>query len=341
MNRLRFSTVLCLCVVAATAVMAQQPTAADREMMKTWGMTLNVDKLTDQKVFTATATAHVSGPSSPSYQLILRCVVGKDRDVSLATFDDADEPRVIPFVTDIEETGAAHYEAGIRIPQIVVSISRAIRYRMDSRPAERAQLVSPEEYSNVGRIVLGYSAGANLFANLLGIDMFSKSGLPTTRLIVADVFPDETVEFSFSTLTPDARSAIQKACFAADDAGVASEAAASADVAAEAAAAAVLRAHGLVGPVRVGNDIKAPQKTQDVKPAYPAMAAASRVQGVVIIEAVIGPSGKVLEAKVVRSIPLLDAAALEAVRQWEYTPTLLDGVAVPVIMTVTVNFSLQ
>jgi protein TonB len=61
----------------------------------------------------------------------------------------------------------------------------------------------------------------------------------------------------------------------------------------------------------------------------------------VIIEAIIGPDGRVQEAKVLRSIPLLDAAALDAVRQWQFTPTLLNGVPVPVIMTVTVNFTLQ
>jgi protein TonB len=61
----------------------------------------------------------------------------------------------------------------------------------------------------------------------------------------------------------------------------------------------------------------------------------------VIIEATIGPSGKVADAKVLRSIPLLDNAALDAVRQWVFTPTLLNGVPVPVIMTVTVQFTLQ
>ena len=49
----------------------------------------------------------------------------------------------------------------------------------------------------------------------------------------------------------------------------------------------------------------------------------------------------VQDVKVLRSIPLLDAAAIEAVKQWQYTPTLLNGVPVPVIMTVTVNFTLQ
>lgn len=94
-------------------------------------------------------------------------------------------------------------------------------------------------------------------------------------------------------------------------------------------------------PVRVGGNIKQPTKTKDVKPVYPPIAQSARVQGVVIIEATIGPDGRVKEAKVLRSIPLLDQAALDAVKQWQFTPTLLNGVPVPVIMTVTVNFTLQ
>jgi protein TonB len=93
--------------------------------------------------------------------------------------------------------------------------------------------------------------------------------------------------------------------------------------------------------VRVGGNIKPPTQLKRVNPTYPPIAQSARVQGVVIIEAVIGPNGMVTEAKVLRSIPLLDSAALEAVKQWQYTPTLLNGVPVPVIMTVTVNFTLQ
>ena len=77
-----------------------------------------------------------------------------------------------------------------------------------------------------------------------------------------------------------------------------------------------------------------------VAPVYPLIAQSARVQGVVILEAVIGVDGKVVDAKVLRSIPLLDQAALDAVRKWEYAPTLLNGAAVPVVMTVTVTFTL-
>ena len=103
--------------------------------------------------------------------------------------------------------------------------------------------------------------------------------------------------------------------------------------------AAAARAKAEIAPVRVGGQVRAPKKLKDVKPVYPAIAQSARVAGVVTIEATIGPDGKVIDAKVVRSIPLLDQAALDAVRQWEYTPTLLNGVPVPVLVTVTINFA--
>jgi protein TonB len=95
-----------------------------------------------------------------------------------------------------------------------------------------------------------------------------------------------------------------------------------------------------VTPVRVGGNIKEPRKLKHVDPEYPLLAKQARVKGIVVIEAVIGADGRVKDAKVLRSVALLDAPALAAVRQWVYTPTLYNGVPVPVIMTVTVRFSL-
>jgi protein TonB len=94
-------------------------------------------------------------------------------------------------------------------------------------------------------------------------------------------------------------------------------------------------------PLRVGGAIAEPRKTRNVSPAYPAQAIAARVQGVVVLECTISPEGKVVAVKTLRGVPLLDEAAIEAVRQWEYAPTLLNGVPVPVIMTVTVKFKLS
>ena len=93
--------------------------------------------------------------------------------------------------------------------------------------------------------------------------------------------------------------------------------------------------------VRPGGDIKDPRKIHDVRPIYPAVAMAAKVEGMVIIEATISREGHVTDAHVIRSQPLLDQAALDAVRQWKFTPTTLNGVPVEVIMTVTVNFTLR
>jgi protein TonB len=94
-------------------------------------------------------------------------------------------------------------------------------------------------------------------------------------------------------------------------------------------------------PRRIGGDIRPPAKLKDVSPVYPPIAASAHVQGAVIIEATIDGSGRITQTKIVRSIPLLDQAAVDAVRQWIFAPTLVDGRAVPVIMTVTVNFTLS
>ncbi len=95
------------------------------------------------------------------------------------------------------------------------------------------------------------------------------------------------------------------------------------------------------GALRVGGNIKTPTKVRDVRPVYPPDAQAAHVSGVVIVEARIGADGGVENARILRSIPLLDQAALDAVMQWRFVPTLLNGNPVPVIMTVTVNFALS
>ena len=94
-------------------------------------------------------------------------------------------------------------------------------------------------------------------------------------------------------------------------------------------------------PVRVGSVIQPPKKVVHVAPVYPALALAARKEGVVILEAVLDEAGGVRDVRVLRSETLLDQAAIDAVRQWRFTPTLLNGQPVPVVMTVTVAFNLQ
>jgi len=91
----------------------------------------------------------------------------------------------------------------------------------------------------------------------------------------------------------------------------------------------------------VGGDIRPPKKVTDVAPVYPPLARAARVEGIVILEAVIGEDGGVRDVRVLRSVQLLDEAAKDAVRQWRFTPTLLNGEPVPVVMTITVAFKLR
>jgi TonB family protein len=89
-----------------------------------------------------------------------------------------------------------------------------------------------------------------------------------------------------------------------------------------------------------GSAIRPPVKTKHVNPVYPAAARDRKITGVVILEARIEPDGRILDARVLRSIPELDDAALDAVRQWEFTPTVVNGVPAPVTMTMTIQFSL-
>lgn len=93
-------------------------------------------------------------------------------------------------------------------------------------------------------------------------------------------------------------------------------------------------------PLRVGGLVRMPQKVHHVAPVYPAMAQSAHVTGTVILEALITEDGSVGDVKVLRSVTLLDSAALEAVRQWRYTPTLLNGVPVKIIVVVTIAFTL-
>jgi protein TonB len=95
------------------------------------------------------------------------------------------------------------------------------------------------------------------------------------------------------------------------------------------------------GPLRVGGVVKPPTRIVYVPPTYPPIALASRTEGYVILEATIGEDGTVRDLRVLRSSPLLDDAAREAVRQWRFTPTLLNGQPVSVLMTVTVTFNLN
>jgi protein TonB len=97
---------------------------------------------------------------------------------------------------------------------------------------------------------------------------------------------------------------------------------------------------GSTGPLRLGPGIEQPRKIKDVRPVYPPGALSDQARGTVVVEATVSVDGKVEGARVIRSIPQLDEAALDAVRQWEFLPGRLNGVPVAVIITVVVNFAI-
>jgi protein TonB len=96
-----------------------------------------------------------------------------------------------------------------------------------------------------------------------------------------------------------------------------------------------------IAPVRLHPGMTAPVKVVDAAPVYPAIARIAHVQGVVILEAVLDVEGRVDSVRVLRSIAQLDQSAVDAVKRWRFTPALLNGQPVSVVMTVTINFTLQ
>jgi protein TonB len=93
--------------------------------------------------------------------------------------------------------------------------------------------------------------------------------------------------------------------------------------------------------VRIGGDVRPPQLLSRVQPLYPPIARTARIEGDVVLDAVIDEHGNVVKAHVVSGPGLLVPAALAAVEQWKYAPTYLNGVAVPISMNVTVQFHLH
>ena len=93
--------------------------------------------------------------------------------------------------------------------------------------------------------------------------------------------------------------------------------------------------------VRAVGDIKPPKLIKLIKPVYPELARKAVIEGVVILEATTDVYGRVVDTKILRSIPLLDQAAIDAVEQWIYEPMIIDGEPRGVIFTVTCTFKLD
>jgi periplasmic protein TonB len=96
------------------------------------------------------------------------------------------------------------------------------------------------------------------------------------------------------------------------------------------------------GPIHVGGDVKAPEKVYAPQPSYTEIARKARIQGVVIVQAIIDKEGNVTNVKVLKGLPMgLEDAAVEAMKQWKFKPATLNGKPVTVYYNLTVNFKLQ
>ncbi len=97
----------------------------------------------------------------------------------------------------------------------------------------------------------------------------------------------------------------------------------------------------LAGPVRVGGQVQEAKLIHKVIPTYPALAKQARISGVVHLLGIIGKDGEIENLQVISGHPLLVRAALDAVRQWVYRPTLLNGQPVEVIAPIAISFILE
>ncbi len=95
--------------------------------------------------------------------------------------------------------------------------------------------------------------------------------------------------------------------------------------------------------IRVGGNVQMAKLLQQAKPVYPETAKSQGIEGTVLLNAIIGKTGDLLSVAVVNKLadPDLAAAALDAVRQWKFQPTLLNGEPVEVVTTITISFRLQ
>lgn len=91
-------------------------------------------------------------------------------------------------------------------------------------------------------------------------------------------------------------------------------------------------------PVRVGGSVPQPRRTRYVAPVYPTSARATHSSGTVVLDVIVDDTGAVSDVRVLRSAPLFNDAAIAAVRRWRYTPTTMQGRAIHVTFTVSVQF---
>ena len=178
-----------------------------------WTVTTDTDKLTDKKLLTA-ATTSTGGDASQVYELTVKCDGASEPEVTVATFDRTNTTAGERLGRGIPWT---HFASG------ATSWVASFRYRIDSGTVGGGMLW--QTYNNAGSTTAVFRpplTSAQVVAQWEGTaaqraesqaEVKSQSTLPQTRLVVADLFPGETVEFLFNNLTAEQRTAMQTMCF--------------------------------------------------------------------------------------------------------------------------------
>jgi TonB family protein len=196
-----------------------------------------------------------------------------------------------------------------------------------------------------GFVILRFSIRIGLSSAAAAVVLGSHyiaEGFPFTRLPVPASSVDRAIDRSLAqqTTAPPAMAGPQSPPPPPGSASSGGAAAAQKNPAcspnASPASRATNRPHVYIGPDKTST----PTRIVYVRPGYPRNARAAKVQGVVLLETEIDTDGRVCSARVLRSIPLLDQSAINAVLRWRFTPAKVNDVAVPVIMPLTVNFTL-
>jgi hypothetical protein len=296
-----------------------------------WNVEVTQDKLTDQSVLKATVNGYAENKAL--YQLTMTCNPSSGTlsiadpfsfgELSVTTFDANGDGRPIPFNVGLANSDVARFMLSSRVEG--VTETRSVRLRLDTDTPKSATVVR-DEFDNR--------------ANFFMLNKFS--GLPTTRLVLANVFADEVVEFPFHTLTPEQRQTIQTQCFD--------------------------------GPPVVAEQIppRQPRLLKEVQPQFTKEGLQVRAQGEVTLKCIVQTTGVPTDCAVVASrftyeplvkasvfrrsgpsatngprtgdnVPAgawgLEAQAMSAVQQWRFMPGTRLGKPAPMLVTIALAFS--
>lgn len=329
-------------LTATTATRAQQLSATEQGMTKPWDFTVDQDKFTHKKVLTARATVASSETPSHIYRLTFECD-GDSREITLGTFDTTDAanvmmvPRPLPGLQTSEAT--------------VISI----QYRVDSgTPSSVSAFSAQSDSANVVVLASGIFGAKE---GLPGGTFSETATLPRNRLVISDLFHDETVEFPFATLTSDSRAALEKMCGFVDPTLAPEGTVAPKQVpsSSESQPILVTSASGDVA-YKGGNGIIEPEVIREVKPNYTRDAMRAKIEGTVDLQALVMTDGSIQASSltITRSLDPrfgLDEEAKKAVRQWRFRPGICNrpegcggvsqGKPVPVLIVVELTFTLR